>query len=783
MNMQMVLTRVFLCLLLWMSVIQVSDSTAMETWEVFTDPSTIRAIAVEEDNIWAVGRGGLVRQDRGTDEVEYITTADGLPGIDLVDVVASDGQVWIATATEGLARYTPGGVNPWFRYQTLPQGLADDRMLCLEEGPDGAIWYGTESGYGRIHADSHDIWTNLHGLDNEQVHSLAFMADTVLIGTGSGIYRMNPGENPTYLADAPSGEIRSLTVAADSLWVLNSQGELFRDILGGSDWPLLLLPVEASGLEVKAICADDATLALSLGEPGWTGRDDAVWRYDGVSGWLDLSAGLPNTDYWAGFSFLIYDVITAVGQELWIGGTIQGGVGPGLVHFDGDLWSHTPMSDRPLGTITMSMKSSALDALWCVSDVGGARFSDGSWTRYPRDPSFGWLPRRSLDILEDSEGWVWMSEFSRAFGRLNLHTDVREIIATDQYRCVRMLEDDLGNRWFCHDGLGADPRTLSIFSNPDTWLEFNPGNSPVPGITVDRFVMLSSTRIACLVGGIGLWVWETNGTLDNFDDDTTWSDGNNLLDPDGLIDSDTQFSSIAADANGELWIGQPSGLVRLLRQGSRYVAKARIGAKSTFEDGMLNSQVWDVACDPGGNVWVGTQSGLSRVRLDIEEEGNTELLRWTISNWTNEAGREQAGSDLHGAEVLAPLPHPRVFQVEVESAGDAIWLGTDAGSVRFSISPDPPGAPEQVLNAWVYPNPVLSSLGHTELRLGGIEDSATVKVFNLEGQLVQDVGLVEPEGIAWDLKTRYREQAVSGVYVISIESEGVVKVLNVAVVN
>ena len=758
------------------------NAAALETWEVYTDPSTLYAISVDDAAVWAAGRGGLVRQDRATGEIDYITPAQGLPGIDLTDVLSLDGKVWIATAEEGLARYTPGAADPWFRYQTLPQGLAHDNMLCLSAGPDGALWYGTEAGCGRITGSSHDIWTTLQGLDNDQVHALAFRADTLLIGTGAGLYRMAPGENPVQVDDAPGGGIRSVAVAADSVWVLTDEGELRRDRLDGDAWPTLALPAAASGLEVKAVAAEGGRLALSLGEEGTDGRADAVFLYDTATGWIDRSAGLPNDYHLPGYGYLAYGAIAMEGDELWLGGTVYGGIGPGLLHFDGAAWEQEPMADRTLGTESLAMRVTADDAVWWLSTVGGARHAAGEWERYPTKPSFASLPRFCLDMLEDTEGWVWFNNFTGAFGRFHLDTGEEEIIAGSGWWIIRMLEDELGNRWFCQNGEASD-RTLSVFDASGVWHHYLQSDSPLPGGIVDRFVMLTPTRIACLVGGVGLWIWETAGTLDEYGDDDFWSAGDGIHDDDGLIDTDTQSSSIDVDAAGHLWIGQSSGLVRVLAEGGSYRAKASIGAKSLFEDGMIVAQVLDVACSADGSVWAGTAGGLSQVRLDIENDGGQELLRWTVRNWTNEAGREQAGTDLHGSEVLAPLPHPRVNQVEVESGGDVVWFGTNIGPVRLELSDDPPGNPEEIAGAWVYPNPVRAALGHDELRLGGIDQSARITVYNLEGQLVREMGQVAPGDVAWDLQTRFGNRAVSGIYLLKLEIEGEYAFRRVALVR
>lgn len=752
---------------------------ALESWSVYTDPSTLRAFAPVTGGAWAAGRGGLLHLDLASGEVQTVGTPEGLPDTDLVDLLALGDALWIATSSEGLARYRPGESDPWMRFQALPQGLADDAMLCLAEGTDGALWYGTESGYGRIDASGapHDIWTANQGLGNDDVHALAFQGDTLLVGTAGGLYRMRPGENPQLMSNAPGGRIDAVALLADSIWVL-SAGALRRDRVSGESWPLLVLPV--AGVEVKAMAAAGAALVLSLGESGSGGRNDRVFRYDPAAGWTDLSAGLPNDYLYPSYAGLSYEGLAATDAgEIWLGGTIYGGTGPGFVHFDGSDWQHYPIDEAPLGTEVKALRLGPTGNLWCMSTVGGARLTDSDWTRYPSDNGFAGLPRFGLDVLEDSQGWVWFNRYSHGFGRLRLADGFQELIANDGVFIIRMAEDVAGNRWFCLDGQGID-----VFTAQDTWLHFDMGEAGLPGLVVDGIAPISAGRVALLFRGVGLAVWLNGGTIDDFEDDTWWVEGDGIDDSDGLLEVDTRTSSLAHDGAGGLWVGQSNGLVRVLRQDDgSYRAVSRLGAKSLFGDGMMSAYVRDVAAAPGGVVWAATTSGLSRASLEVYFEEETEFMRWTIQNWANEAGLAAAQDGLFNQDVLAPLPATEVTRLALSPDGDTVWIGTMNGMARLDILPDPPGDPEAVAAAWVYPNPVRASLGHTELRLGGVEDPVNVTVYNLEGQLVREIGLVEPGGVAWNLQTRFGNRAVSGVYLLRLELQGRDALLRVALVR
>lgn len=754
-----------------------APAAARLEWTVYTDPSRIKAIAVDGETVWAGGLGGLLRLDAASGEAEAITTAEGLAGIDIADLLWLDGELWVATVGEGLQRYRPGEAAPWFRFQTFPQGLASDALRCLVADPTEGLWYGSDAGYGLIRGGTHvDLWNEFNGLANSDVQSLAFLADTLLVGTAAGLYRMDPGENPLSVAGLPTTAVDAIVALADSVWLL-SGGQIRRNALSSEEvWPLLALP--QTGLEVKAIAAAGAALVVSLGEPGVSGINDRVWRYTPGAGWTDLSGGLPNSYHSPGYGQLVWDTLLGLSSgELWLAGGITGGLGPGLAHYEGATWAHFPLDPFPLGSSINAICLGPTGNLWGMSNIGGARWTSGAWTRYPSTPSFSGLPRFGLDVLEDSQGWVWFNRYGSsaapvgALGRIEVATGTKELISPTGNQILRMLEDAAGNRWFARDEAGGLRGGIDVCTATDEWLSFDT-TSGLPANTIDDLALLGPTRIALRARGAGLYVWDHAGTLANTADDSWWAPGVGIEDASGLLSTDTQFGALAAAGDGGLWVGQQNGLVRVLPTASGYRARAQLGQKTAFSDGLLGTEVQDLAAAPDGSVWVGTELGLTQVRFAIETDQGSELLRWTASNWTNEAGRAQLGSDLVGPESLAPLPSSWVDRVAVDPAGDVVWLGTGAGIVRLAILPDSAAGGELLAGAWLYPNPARLALGHEEVRLGGLTVAAAVSVYNLEGQLVREVGRVEPGGVAWDLKTRFGSRAVSGVYLLRLEAGG-----------
>ena len=758
----------------------VGPAAAAEQWSVFCDPSALACFTLDEngEDLWAGGLGGLYHLDTASGDLTAVTTAEGLAGINVADLLMLDGELWVATASEGLQRYRPGAAQPWFRFQTFPQGLASDALHCLAADPVDGVWYGSTAGYGLIRGGEHyDLWNELNGLANTDVRALAFAGDTLLAGTAAGLYRMDPGENPVLVVGLPAAPIATVATAADSVWVL-SEGRIYGNALSSSEvWPQLILPVGT--LSATALDVTGGALVAVLTVAGTNTTNDRVWRYAPGAGWTDLSAGMPSGAQ-PGFGALVYDAILAtIDGGCWLGGYVDlDNLGPGILHYDGAAWTRIPPDGFPLGREFNTMAMGPSGRLWAMSTKAGAAYTNGEWTRYPREQSFSFMPTFSLDVLEDSQGWVWFNRYGSnpapvgALGRIELATGTHELISPTGNAIIRMLEDAAGNRWFARDEVGGLRGGIDVFTAQDAWLSFDT-SSGLPGNTIDNMAMLGPTRVALLVRGAGLWIWEHVGTLESTADDTWWSVGDGIEDASGLLSSDTLFEALAATADGGLWVGQSNGLVRVLPTlTGNYRARARLGQKTSFSDGLLGLQVNDLASAADGSVWVGTDLGLSRVRLDIEADGGPELLRWSVQSWTNEAGRELAGTDLYGPEALAPLPSPLVFRVAVNPAGDTVWVATSFGVARLVIQPDPPVSGAALAGAWLYPNPARLALGHEEVRLGGLAVAAKVSVYNLEGQLVRDIGEVEPGGVAWDLKTRFGNRAVSGVYLLRLEQQG-----------
>lgn len=113
-------------------------------------------------------------------------------GPDLATCVREDheGSLWMGTLRNGLWRWQPR------RMQTFgpSDGLPHENVWALCEGPDGAVWVGTDGGLARFAGGRWEQWTTEHGLSRNSIRALAVdRAGTVWIGTGEGLNSLRDG--------------------------------------------------------------------------------------------------------------------------------------------------------------------------------------------------------------------------------------------------------------------------------------------------------------------------------------------------------------------------------------------------------------------------------------------------------------------------------------------------------------------------------------------------------------------------------------------------------------
>ncbi len=192
---------------------------------------------------------------------------------------------------------------------------------------------------------------------------------------------------------------------------------------------------------------------------------------------------------------------------------------------------------------------------------------------------------------------------------------------------------------------------------------------------------------------------------------------------------DVQVKSLAIDNRNQLWIGTFRGL-RVLYNTSNFLTDPNPRASEIviIEEGvpkeLLALQfITDIKVDGSNNKWIGTDdSGIFYFSPDGQE---------TIYHFTT---------------VNSPLPSNQIRDISIDSQSGKVFIATSKGLVSFSSGGSKPE--EELADAFVYPNPVrpeYNLLGSNDLndinngvKIRGLTENVNIKITDIEGNLVAE---------------------------------------------
>jgi signal transduction histidine kinase/ligand-binding sensor domain-containing protein/ActR/RegA family two-component response regulator len=169
---------------------------------------------------------GLVHLDAHGREVSRLTVADGLPDNKVRTVLEGPrGELWIGT-TAGLARRQGGRMETW----TRREGLPDDQIRSLRLEEDGTLWAGTQRGLARLRGGAVEALGADCGLPRDVpvlvLHRAA--GGALLVGTTVGLYQQQ-GERFRRMNGSPAVPIYALRSDPDgTLWAGTARAGLHR---------------------------------------------------------------------------------------------------------------------------------------------------------------------------------------------------------------------------------------------------------------------------------------------------------------------------------------------------------------------------------------------------------------------------------------------------------------------------------------------------------------------------------------------------------------------------
>lgn len=247
----------------------------------------------------------------------------------------------------------------------------------------------------------------------------------------------------------------------------------------------------------------------------------------------------------------------------------------------------------------------------------------------------------------------------------------------------------------------------------------------------------------------------------------------------GYINSEEQnmpdhiVSAVAVDNNNQLWIGTIKGL-RVLYNTASFFDSPNQSVREivVLDDGipqelLANQYITDIKVDGSNNKWIGTfDAGL----FYFSPDGQQTIYHFTVKN--------------------SPLPSNVINDISIDEQNGKVYIATSKGLVSFFSG----GSTSEDLleSAFVYPNPVRPEydiLGANNLKdinkgvkIRGLTENVNIKITDIEGNLVAEaqsrVNLrassfnynfaIDGGTAIWNGKNLANNIVASGVYLILI---------------
>lgn len=541
--------------------------------------------------------------------IDQWTTQDGLPQNSVNAIVQGPGgYLWLGTFG-GLVRFD-GTSFTLMERTDVSGGRRLDRVLSLAVGPDGALWIGTEdAGLLRRNRGAYDVYAEADGLPDDKVTSLLHASTGDLwIGTAGGVARFAEGrfESFTEVEGIPIGPVVSIVETTDGrVWV-------------------------SDGDRLVAAQGD----ALSVMRPSWRPpreeQQRVVLQDRAGALWLSLSDRMARVSEGAIQAFDVPDgtiMVEEPGHGYWVGTTNDG-----LFFFHPDVSDGAPRRYAlPDGRVGFRVRSAYLDDsgnVWVGTDANGLiRAKRNLFTAYTRES--GLSHDVATAIYESRDGTIWVATNC---GGVNAIDPVSLTVRVFNPRspgdpegdpCVFSLtQGPDGGVWQGSYGggvtrLGAAPGEpsshvealpdsviLALFTDRDgtMWVGMNAGGlAAVRGGRVEALYTTSdglahnSVRAVYQARGGDMWIATLEG-LSHFV-------GGRFTDTiaDGL-----HVRAVHEDEDGNLWVGTYGAGLILYRDGT--------STRITREDGLADDVVSSILGDGAGYLWMSGNRGIYRVR-------------------------------------------------------------------------------------------------------------------------------------------------------------------------
>ncbi|OUR98426.1 ABC transporter substrate-binding protein [Flavobacteriales bacterium 33_180_T64] len=359
---------------------------------------------------------------------------------------------------------------------------------------------------------------------------------------------------------------------------------------------------------------------------------------------------------------------------------------------------------------------------------------DEEWNNIPYDSLLTAVNLVDIAINPFNPSQVFISSFQK--GILEMNNDEATILLNQENSGLESLVYPPAPNFISirQSGSQFDRNGLmwTITSKVDRALKsYDPSSGQWQGYSFSELIPdalfdeLGFTEIVIGNGGMK-WISAYNFGFIGYNTDT--QEINNVFSEEQNMPS-SQVKAIALDSRNQLWIGSIKGL-RVLFNTSNFIndPNPSVNEIVILENGiptelLANQYITDIKVDGSDNKWVGTlDSGI----FYFSPDGQETIFHFTTDN--------------------SPLPSNSISDISIDPQSGRVYISTFKGLVSFSSGGTKPK--ETLEEAYIYPNPVrpeYNILGFSDLnninngiKISGLTESVNVKITDIEGNLVAE---------------------------------------------
>lgn len=309
--------------------------------------------------------------------------------------------------------------------------------------------------------------------------------------------------------------------------------------------------------------------------------------------------------------------------------------------------------------------------------------------------------------------------------------------------------DKEGNLWMTNSEVS---KAIKILDKEGKWhslsVESLNGKYTINDILVtsnnDKWINISRpTSQACL----------TVVTNSNSLDEATSYEFKNFIDTDNNDFSPNNYTCMAEDKNGYIWIGTNKGAIYLTNpklattENNQSMRCTRV--KLINEEGIPyyfldNTIITTIKVDNGNRKWIGTDGS----GVYVLSEDNQEIVhQFNTSN--------------------SPLLSDKIYSIEINENTGEVFIGSDKGLVSYKG--EATKGKDDYSDVYAYPNPVRPEY-RDKVTITGLMDNSIVKITDLNGNLVYQTKSLGGQAI-WNCRNTKGVRVASGVYLVLSATE------------